>query len=124
MSKRKSIQDNLSLEVFESIVVTSLEGASNHWYVLDEGELSKYFNSESVDSKLIAQALFTDPEFKLSVYDVENDCELLGQCSGSSIESALNGDSGYIDAILDGSYDASDADAIFQMSVMGKVVFG
>lgn len=124
MSKRKSIQDNLSLEVFESIVVTSLSAASRHWYILDEVELSEYFNTDTIEPKLIAEALFTDPTFKLSVYDVENDEVLLGYCSGSSIEQALNGDSASIDAILDGSYDMSDADSIFQMAVMGEVVFG
>ena len=76
----------------------------------------------------IGEALFSNPKFEMSVYDKENQDELLGKVTHESCKKAFKlmnemyPDN--IDNIIEENYDANDADIFFQLATMGKLVFG
>jgi len=128
-----TIEYQLSVDVFASILITALEGGSNYWYYLPIPDdknwerLEKYDAHNGPYSEAIAKALFNDPEFELVVTDAENPDERLGVCTQASILAALKKTAEenkqvFIN-ILNEEYDANDADYVFQLAVMGEVQF-
>jgi len=124
---------DITYDHFEAVIVTALEGGSNYWYNLNTKEfkdkLPKAAGSFNCLTEKISKALYEDTRsrFKMNVYDVESD-ELLGTVTHQSMIKAfkLAAIDHYhnFENIISGNYDAADADVIFQLAVMGNVVFG
>jgi len=126
-----TINKQITQDHFESIIVGALEGGSNYWYwmVPDEfkSQLSESTKGESLSMR-IAEALYNNREFKMNVYDVEDEGELLGTVTQASmldglIIASLDYD-WHFDNLMEKNDDAETADAIFQLATMDDIVFG
>lgn len=123
------IEKEITLDEVEGIIVTALEGGSNYWYWVKTED----FKDDLPDpgkpiTQRISKAIYQDPSFRMPVYDVEDKDEVLGILSQKSfkegLELAAKDYPDRLDAIFNESYDAIDADVIFQLCVMQDVVFG
>lgn len=122
----------IHLDKFDDVIITALEGGSNYWYQLftDDyrDQLVPKTEKRPAFSERIAESLYSKPDFKLPVYDVENPEELLGIVTQASMfrafEIAEKDHTTAYEHIMEEEYDASDADILFQLATMGKVVFG
>jgi hypothetical protein len=119
---KKYIKIEITKEIFEDIIVTALEGGSNYWYLLKDN-LPKNKDNEPLSIR-ISNMLWDNIEYKLPVYDIENEDELLGYLSQESLINTLQQNPEKLSCFLEGNYDADDADYIFQIAIMGEVVFG
>jgi hypothetical protein len=131
-------------QLVEGTIVTAIEGGSNYWYwvKVDENwfEVAKRYDiaeakketpprlSLSPFSILISNALMNVENFQMNVYDLENTDERLGTLTKESfVKGCEICCSTYPQVwanIVTGNYDADDADVLFQLAVMGDVVFG
>jgi hypothetical protein len=125
------IEKQITQQHFESIIVGALEGGSNYWYDLKPDEFRSQL-SESTDgepiSMRIAEALYNNPEFKMNVYDVEDEGELLGTVTQESmldglVIAALDYDWHFNNLMVEND-DAETADVMFQLATMKDIVFG
>jgi hypothetical protein len=128
--KRVSSID-ITLEIFESIIVTALEGGSNYWYLLDTEQISSQipnYDSKEPLSTQVSKALFENPNFFMKVYDIENPEDVLGEVNQQSIhealELALKDYPNRFEEIISDDYDAETADVLFQLATMKDIVFG
>ena len=83
-----TINKEITLDHFESVIINALEGGSNYWYWLETDEFESQLNQDKEDEPLtvrIAEALFNNPEFKMNVYDAEDETELLGTVTQESM---------------------------------------
>lgn len=121
-------------EEISAVVVTAMEGGSNYWYFVDTKEskgLPPKKNDGSISDCLtmrISKALAEDPNFSMPVRDIENREDVLGVLSQESMKKAFEiAAKEYPRAfqnIMTDNGDAEDADIIFQLAVMGELVFG
>jgi hypothetical protein len=131
-------------QLVEGTIVTAIEGGSNYWYwvKVDENwfEVAKRYDiaeakketpprlSLSPFSILISNALLNVENFQMNVYDLEDTDERLGTLTKESfVKGCEICCSTYPQVwanIITGNYDADDADVLFQLAVMGDVVFG
>lgn len=131
-------------QLVEDTIVTAIEGGSNYWYWVKVTEnwfevAKRYDIAEakketpqrlhlSPFSILISNALLNVDNFQMNVYDLEDPDERLGVLSKESFVKACEiCCTNYPDVwanILTGNFDADDADVLFQLAVMGDVVFG
>jgi len=124
------IKQPVSFDHFENIIVGALEGGSNYWYELNVAEFRNTLKGEKGEpiSTRIAQSLYEDPTFKMNVYDIEEEGELLGTVTQESILNAIKtANEKHSDVFYDlfeGSWDANTADVLFQLATMGEIVFG
>ncbi len=130
-----TITKTIERQDFIYLMDCAFAGGSNYWYMLDEKDYQDQLpkNTDCL-SERIAKALYDNPEFKLPVYDIEtldeNDenGDLIGTCTQASCIKAFEllalEHGATLQAILDKSYDAGDADTYFQLAVMGEVVYG
>jgi len=126
-----STKQKISLQHFEDIIITALEGGSNYWYELDTNEFKdKLPKNDKTFSEKISEALFNDTTFEMNVYDIEriNIDDILGTVTQASIKKAI--EIAYKDYpniysdFIEGTGDAETADVLFQLAVMGKLIFG
>ena len=124
------LTQHISLEHFEEIIVSAMEGGSNYWYTINNLEHLNFnlkCGNRTITEK-IAYHLFHDRNFSVHVHNIENSKELLGIITQESLLKALEicqkeyPVSFY--GLLEGQSDATDADIIFQYAVMGKIIFG
>ena len=115
------IEIPISLEIFENILITALEGGSNYWYLVKD-DVPKIPNKAWAEC--VAHHLYNDPQFKLNIYDLENEDEILGELTQAGLLKALNKKPNELLAVINETYDACDADTIFQTAIMGEVAFG
>jgi len=125
-----NIKQKIYSDHFEDIIVTALEGGSNYWYSLDVDEFKKDLAGKDGEplSSRIAKSL-ENPDFKMNVYDAEAlEEEFLGILSQSSmlkaIELAYDEYQWVYSDLMHGDLDATSADILFQLAVMGELVFG
>jgi hypothetical protein len=131
-------------QLVEGTIVTAIEGGSNYWYwvKVDENwfEVAKRYDiaeakketpprlSLSPFSILISNALLNVENFQMNVYDLEDTDERLGTLTKESFvkgcEICCSCYPQIWANIITGNYDADDADVLFQLAVMGDVVFG
>lgn len=124
---------NIKVEVTQDnwvdVIITALEGGSNYWYVLNEDH-----DSEGLVARLpegdfdnltqrIGRSLWHNTSYRLKVYDLENPDELLGVVSHASMMGAFASRVEDTLKVIDGSYDALNADNIFQWATMGEITF-
>jgi len=136
---------SIPLEAIEEVLVTALEGGINYWGYLDGGDITvfnKWFDEkievgelkrdESIHYKWM-DAMFQGCPHKIEVYDIEEedeDEEPLGYLSmdniGKGLQLAMR-DYPSVYAQHFPEYDSGDvisADVLFQLMVMGDVVYG
>lgn len=136
---------SIPLEAIEEVLVTALEGGINYWGCLDGEDISvfhKWFEEKIEAGELKRDenihyrwmdAMFQGCPYKIAVYDVEEDDEdeePLGYLSmeniGKGLQLAMR-DYPSVYAQHFPEYDSGDvisADVLFQLMVMGDVVYG
>jgi|TARA_R100000479_G_C6336842_1_gene183718 hypothetical protein len=141
-----TIKINIPTESLEEMLVTALEGGINYWGCLDGEDISvfqKWFDEkieagelkrdESIHYKWM-DAMFQGCPHKIAVYDVEEydevELEPLGYLSMEKISEGLQlamRDYPKVYAQHFPEYESGDvisADVLFQLIVMGDVVYG
>jgi hypothetical protein len=116
----------ITIEHFESVIVTALEGGSNYWYYLPDQlalDFGDWLKGEPLSIK-IARKLFDDPKYSLQINDTENVNDCLGKITQASMLKAFQDNPQKTLDIIDENYDAWTADILFQYAVMGEVMFG
>ena len=127
-----TIKREMDYDSFENLIVTALEGGSNYWYMIDldnsTGFIKKYADDPRPKSIRIADTLYNNKDSAVVVLDTEDEEEVLGKLTYHSVRKVLeNFPSDHqwaLDNVLNGDYDANDADIVFQVLVMGEVVYG
>lgn len=122
---RVIIIKEITYNIFENIIVTALEGGSNYWYLINDKIGQPKGTSPST---YIADKLWNDKEYRLDIYDINDEDELLGVITNKTCQKAFNIMADrypkHLDNILDENIDNDDADIFFQLAVMGEVTFG
>lgn len=111
------------------VITTSLEGGSNYWYLIDRDQLSGISEDRSIPlSERISKALSSNKSARVPIYDIENPDDLLGTVTQESLKKAFEKAAEEyptsFNAIMNDTYDAIDADIVFQLATMNDVVFG
>jgi hypothetical protein len=125
---RLTTKIQITQDDFENIIVGALEGGSNYWYCLGDNLPPKDSDRTPLSTR-IATKLFTDPDYKLPIHDIEDpEGEPLGYITQQSMLDAYGivaekWPSHFSDMIGD-NHDACTADVFFQVAVMGDIVFG
>jgi len=126
-----TIKQKISLEYFEEIIVSALEGGSNYWYSLNVDEFEDKLLGEKGDplTTRISKSLYEDPTFEMNVYDAEAlEEDLLGVVTQKSMLKAIEfAHKDYFHIyhdLFEGQGDGNTADVLFQLAVMGEVIFG
>ena len=127
-----TIKREMDYDSFENLIVTALEGGSNYWYSLDldnsTGFIKKYADDLRPKSIRIADALYNNEESSVTILDTEDEEETLGVLTRQSVRKTLEDfpkdHQWALDNVLNGDYDANDADVVFQVLVMDDVVYG
>jgi len=126
-----TIKREMDYDSFENLIVTALEGGSNYWYMLDLENsvgIRRSKDDQRPMTMRIAAALYNDKSAAVIVLDTEDEEETLGTLTYQSVRKTLeNFPSDHqwaLDNVLNGDYDANDADIVFQVLVMGEVVYG
>jgi hypothetical protein len=122
----------IHLEHFDNVIITALEGGSNYWYQLFTDDYRDQMvprtEKRPAFSERISESLYLKSDFKLPVYDVESPDDLLGTVTQQSMFKAFElVEKQYpevYERIMGEGSDASDADIVFQLATMEKVVFG
>ena len=148
--KELKIEMNVSIQAIEEILVTAMEGGSNYWYFMDgEDKLVKWFDEkinkgelkrdDSIHYKWM-DAMFQGCPHKVRILDGEeaewgdaedyDEIEPLGYLTMDTISKGLSIASKEYERFFkmhvpdynDG--DIESADVLFQLMVMGDVVYG
>ena len=127
-----TIKREMDYDSFENLIVTALEGGSNYWYMIDldtsTGFIKKYADDPRPKSIRIADALYNNEESSVTILDAEDEEETLGVLTRQSVRKTLEDfpkdHQWALDNVLNGDYDANDADVVFQVLVMNDVVYG
>ena len=127
-----TIKREMDYDSFEDMIVTALEGGSNYWYSLDLnnsiGFIKKYADDQRPMTIRIADALYNNEDSSVVVLDTEDEEETLGTLTYQSVRKTLENfpkdHQWALDNVLNGDCDANDADVVFQVLVMGEVVYG
>jgi len=127
-----TIKREMDYDSFENLIVTALEGGSNYWYMIDldnsTGFIKKYADDSRPKSIRIADALYNNEESSVTILDTEDEEETLGVLTRQSVRKTLEDfpkdHQWALDNVLNGDYDANDADVVFQVLVMDDVVYG
>ena len=127
-----TIKREMDYDSFEDLIVTALEGGSNYWYMIDldnsTGFIKKYADDSRPKSIRIADALYNNEESSVTILDTEDEEETLGVLTHQSVRKTLEDfpkdHQWALDNVLNGDYDANDADVVFQVLVMDDVVYG
>ena len=128
--------------ILENVVITSLEGGSNYWYWLNCSDIW-YTKAKSYDKELakktgrkellplserMVKCIQLIDGFEIPIYDCENPDERLGILSLKNfILGCLLCKEKYPIAwrhIISEDFDATDADILFQLTVLGDYVYG
>lgn len=131
-------------QLVEETIVTALEGGSNYWYWLhlDQNwfEVAKRYDIQLSKKETpirthalpltmrIANALVNVEGYELPIYDLEEPDELLGKLTLDGFvkgcEKCIRDYPNTWAAFMGESYDACDADVLFQLAIFGEVKFG
>ena len=124
------VELELTHETFENIIVTALEGGSNSWYLLGDikGIPMREEMPNKAPSERIAYGLWHNKDSEVSILDLEDEDELLGTLTYNSVRERMQiACDDYLEEMnmmISEDYDAWTADTLFQVLVMGEVVFG
>ena len=125
---------NIPIEVepqlVADLITTALEGGSNYWYMLRSHKDLKTEQTEHLHySDAIRESLEKGYDFHAPIYDAEEDHEILGHLSISTIKQGLrlfaqDYTEEFVEWATSENYDAGVADIAFQLMVMGEVNYG
>jgi hypothetical protein len=127
---------NLEYETFENIICTALEGGSKYWYMLGDIKGCPLPDEmpDKAPSERIAYGLWHNKDARVDILDLEDgtegifEDELLGTLTYDNVREnmqlATENHLSEIEAMISGDFDAWTADTLFQVLVMGEVVFG
>lgn len=124
------IEYEVNQDMIENAIISALEGGSNYWYFVDVKDFQQDLPPKNgkVITERISEAVFKNPSFKMPVYDVEDEEDVLGYLSQKNLRRGLElCAKNYPDVFqrfTNDDIDAGDADIIFQLTVMGEVTFG
>jgi len=126
------LQVKLNYETFENIICTALEGGSNYWYMLGDIKGCPLPDEmpDKAPSERIAYGLWHNKDARVDILDLEDEEELLGTLTYDSVRERMQLAAtdkqllSEINAMISGDFDACTADTLFQVLVMGEVVFG
>lgn len=116
-------------QLVADLITTALEGGSNHWCMLRS---TNDFKTEPTKHLIYWEALVENLEkgydFHVPVYDAEEDHEILGRLSISTIKQGLrlfaqDYTDEFVEWATSENYDAGVADIAFQLMVMGEVTY-
>ena len=124
------IEYTITEDMVENVIVSALEGGSNYWYFVDVEDFEQDLppkNGKALTER-ISEAVFKNPSFKMPVYDVEDEEDVLGYLSQKNLrrgmELCAKDYPEVFKRLTDDEIDAEDADIIFQLTVMGEITFG
>lgn len=130
MSKT-TVQVEITYEQFENVIVTALEGGSNYWYLIDLGAAyDKHRKPPGTPPSVFLADLIWNKGYGLDVYDYESydgdidDVDQLGTITKESFLSNIQKEPWALSELINDNLDATSADVLFQLGVMGEVVFG
>jgi len=112
------------------LIITALEGGSNHWYLLRSfKDLKTAWNKDLHYSDALRENLEKGYEFYAPVFDAEEDHEKLGELTIATIKEGLGlfakqYTEKFVEWARTDNYDAEVADIAFQLMVMKEVVYG
>ena len=120
-----NIPIEVTLEDFEAVIITALEGGSNYWYYIPDQDEPPVIEGKTYDES-IAHALYNDLNYALLINYVENPDEQLGIVNHQSMIDAFSNKKHLYSVvnIIKGDYDAEDADILFQLATLGELTFG
>jgi hypothetical protein len=114
----------ITFEQFQNVMVTALEGGSNYWYLIHDEHIPPIYVGCGSRLDRVTEKLWDDPEYVLPIYDVEDESELLGELTMQKfLDNIGKHESAFAD-LLNDNLDGYSADMLFQMAVMGEVVYG
>jgi hypothetical protein len=129
-NKNFAVTKSIPYSIFEAMVVGAYEGGSHYWAAVDASEFKAMLPkvNDKAPSEKIALALYTNPDFKMNVYDCESDGEVLGVVTQESCIKAFTlmaeQHTSHFDDMLSGNDDATTADIFFQLATLGEVQYG
>ena len=117
----------VDFELFESWMITALEGGSNYWYFIKS--LPKRDDLKGLAFSEALSTLVWKHDEKIEVFDIENqDDEPLGVIEKSKVIATIQKLSKENNEVFvnltNENYDAMDCDIFFQVLVMDEVTFG
>lgn len=123
LKNKITIPLEITKDMFENIIVTSLEGGSNYWYMIHS--ISHDTDRHLPLSSQIAEGLYDDDTFEVIFHDCETD-EYLGTLTQQSLVKGIQ------KAFKNGQLmpndleemDANIADVFLQYAVMGEIIYG
>ena len=118
---KTTVQLEITYQHFEDVIVTALEGGSNYWYALDLEGIAGKPKGEPW-SQYLARKCWDDG-FRLPVFDREEG-DLLGYFTKAKFIKNAGKEPWALLELMDERLDATSADVLFQLGVMGEVVFG
>lgn len=113
-----------------NLLIAALEGGSNYWYFIGEkgcDTIHKYGEPGTPFAERMYKAIEAAED--IEIHDAD-DCDgaPIGTINLKSIDKAekimRKKWAAYYDDVMDGGEDATTGDIWFQLSVMGKVIFG
>lgn len=124
------IEYTITEDMVENVIISALEGGSNYWYFVDVEDFEQDLppkNGKALTER-ISEAVYKNPSFKMPVYDVEDEEDVLGYLSQKNLrrgmELCAKDYPEVFKRLTDDEIDANDADIIFQLTVMGEITFG
>lgn len=113
----------ITYEEFENVIVTALEGGSNYWYITDTRDFPTEPKGEPASIR-IAWNLWNTKDWSIPVYDLENRDEKLGDLTLEGFKTNAHIADFALQDLKRDNLDAWSADSLFQVAIMGEVVFG
>lgn len=125
-----SVKEWISSSVLEDTFVTALEGGSNYWVYINQNDIREMQIPGKPTAECILQAVLNGRD--VDVYDINGDDldDPIGKISLSTMPhrlSKLMESVAYRHTLINmmkGTYDASDADVVFQYISLGEVIYG
>lgn len=127
------IKKEIPRSVIEAVFVTALEGGSNYWYFLPDDAVGIIRKAVPKDQDKYLSTAFAkavlDHGAKVPINDAEDEEELLGYISASTMQERLQKlaeDDDYnwaLDRELKEDGDAESSDVVFQYLAFGEVLF-
>lgn len=117
-------------QLVADLITAALEGGSNYWYLTRGSQSFKTEQTKHLHySDAIRESLEKGYDFHAPIYDREDEHELLGHLSISTIKQGLrlfaqDHTEEFVEWATSENYDAGVADTAFQLMVMGEVVYG
>ena len=122
-------RQEISYDLFESILTKALVGTFNYWFMVDITSLDEVKHKYQKDflEFRIAKLIWYD-KITIRILDRDNEDVLLGEVNIRSIKNAFEKllseyPEVYL-ALINHNFDEGDADVFFQYAVMGEVKFG